>query len=162
MLIRFLDCFDEQKIYLAPWRVLGIDKCAALTRAAAKHTPRKRQQEQHGKPNRKARRRGAVPANPLGDRLPLFPPRMAFFHWFLPFIAPLEFALFRSGYGSIVPRGRQRPQNRRLKHPYKRFESRVRYFPCSALLLSIRLFSTCTQRFCLCPVDFRKLDDRYY
>ena len=25
---------------LAPWRVLGIDKCAALTRAAAKHTPR--------------------------------------------------------------------------------------------------------------------------
>ena len=26
ILIRFLDCFDEQKIYLAPWRVLGIDK----------------------------------------------------------------------------------------------------------------------------------------
>ena len=26
---------------LAPWRVLGIDKCGALTRAAAKHTPRK-------------------------------------------------------------------------------------------------------------------------
>ena len=25
---------------MAPWRVLGIDKCAALTRAAAKHTPR--------------------------------------------------------------------------------------------------------------------------
>ena len=30
----------------------------------------------------KARRRGAVPAEPLGDRLPLLPPRMAFFHWF--------------------------------------------------------------------------------
>ena len=37
------------KFYLAPWRVLGIDKCGALTRAAAKHTPRKRRQEQHGK-----------------------------------------------------------------------------------------------------------------
>jgi len=78
MLIRFLDCFDEQKIYLAPWRVLG---CGA-----------KRQQEQRGKPNRKARRSGAVPAEPLGDRLPLFPPRMAFYSWFLPFIVPLEFA----------------------------------------------------------------------
>ena len=33
--------------------MLGIDKCGALTRAAAKHTPRKRQQEQHEKPNRK-------------------------------------------------------------------------------------------------------------
>ena len=59
----------------------------------------------------KARRSGAVPADPLGDQLPLFPPRMAFYHWFLPFIAPLEFA-FSVGYGSIVPRGRQRPQNR--------------------------------------------------
>ena len=26
---------------LARWHVLGIDKCAALTRAATKHTPRK-------------------------------------------------------------------------------------------------------------------------
>ena len=26
ILIRFRDCFDEQKIYLAPWRVLGIDE----------------------------------------------------------------------------------------------------------------------------------------
>jgi len=34
--------------------------------------------------------------NRFGDRLPLFPPRNAFFHWFLSFIAPLEFALFRS------------------------------------------------------------------
>ena len=40
----------------------------------------------------KARRRGTVPAEPLGDRLPLLPPRMAFFHWFLPFIVPLVFA----------------------------------------------------------------------
>ena len=78
MLIRFLDCFDEQKIYLAPWRVLGIDKCGALTRAAAKHTPRKSKQKNDRKTKPKARRRGAVPANPLGDRLPLFPPRNAF------------------------------------------------------------------------------------
>ena len=76
----------------------------------------KKQQEQHRKPNRKARRRGAVPAKPLGDRLPLFPPRMAFYHWFLPFIVPLEFA-FSVGYGSIVPRASQRSQNRRLKYP---------------------------------------------
>ena len=32
----------------------------------------KRQQEQRGKPNRKARRRGAVPAEPLRRRLPIF------------------------------------------------------------------------------------------
>ena len=36
--------------------------------------------------------------------------------------------------------------------------SRVRNFPCSALLPSMRHFRTCTQRFCLCPVDFRRLD----
>ena len=33
--------FNCLKHLLAPWRVLGIDKCGALTRAAAKHTPRK-------------------------------------------------------------------------------------------------------------------------
>ena len=42
--------------------MLVIDKCGALTRAAAKHTPRKRQQEQHGKPNRK---RGGTEPSPL-------------------------------------------------------------------------------------------------
>ena len=76
----------------------------------------KKQQEQHRKPNRKARRRGAVPAGPLGDRLPLFPPRTAFSLLVLPFRLPLEFA-FSVGYGSIGLRGRQRSQNRRLKHP---------------------------------------------
>ena len=85
-------------------------RLAAL--AAAKHTPRKSKQRNDRKTKPKARRRGAVPAEPLWDRLPLSPPRNAFFHWFLPFIAPLEFA-FSVGYGSIVPRGRQRPQNRR-------------------------------------------------
>ena len=45
----------------------------------------------------KARRRGAVPANPLVDRLPLFPSRNAFFFWFsIPFHVALEFCLFRS------------------------------------------------------------------
>lgn len=29
---------------LASWRVLGIDKCTALTRAAVKHTPQKSKQ----------------------------------------------------------------------------------------------------------------------
>ena len=64
--------------------------------AAANHTPPKSKQRNDRKTKSKARRSGAVPAEPLGDRLPLLPPHMAFFHWFLPFIAPLEFALFRS------------------------------------------------------------------
>ncbi len=50
--------------FLAPWRVLGIDKCGALTRAAAKHTPRKRNKKTTGKPNRK--RRGAEGAGAEG------------------------------------------------------------------------------------------------
>ena len=125
MLIRFLDCFDGQKIYLAPWRVLGIDKCGALTRAAAKHTPRKRQQEQRGKPNRK---RGGAEPSPL-TRLGIgcrFCRRAR--PSFIGFYRSLHLLNlpFRSGYGSIGLRGRQRPQNRRLKHLYKRIESRVR------------------------------------
>ena len=60
MLIRFLDCFDEHKIYLAPWRVLGIDKCAALTRAAAKHTPRNG--NKNNAENQTERRGGAEPS----------------------------------------------------------------------------------------------------
>ena len=93
--------------------------------AAAKHTPRNG--NKNNAENQTERRGGAEPSplNRFGDRLPLFPPRRAFFHWFLPFIAPLEFA-FSVGYGSIVPRASQRPQNRRLKHLYKRIESRVR------------------------------------
>ena len=92
---------------LALWRVLGIDEfgtvaCAwhrQVRRADARRSQAhaaKRQQEQHGKPNRK---RGGAEPSPLtrfGDRPPLFPPRTAFFHWFLRFITPLEFALFRS------------------------------------------------------------------
>lgn len=67
ILIRFLDCFDEQKIYLAPWRVLGIDKCAALTRAAAKHTPRNG--NKNNAENQTERRGGAEPSplNRLGS-----------------------------------------------------------------------------------------------
>lgn len=51
-----------KKYLLAPWRVLCIDKCGALTRAAAKHTPRKSKQRNDRKTKPKARRRGAVPA----------------------------------------------------------------------------------------------------
>ena len=85
---------EDYKTSLAPWRELGIDKCgfyalwcgcrhttnlrASRSGAAAKHTPRK---GMTGKPNRKARRSGAVPAEPLRRRLPLFPPRTAFFHY---------------------------------------------------------------------------------
>lgn len=65
-------------------------RLAAL--AAAKHTPRKSKQEQHGKPNRKRGGAEPPPLTRFGDRLPLFPPRMAFYSWFLPFIVPLEFA----------------------------------------------------------------------
>lgn len=45
--------------------------------------------------------------------------------FFSAFINPLNLP-FRGGYGSIVPRGRQRPQNRCLKHLYKRVEIRIR------------------------------------
>ena len=69
-------------------------RLAAL--AAAKHTPRKSKQSNDRKTKPKARRRGAVPANPLGDRLPLFPPRMAFFHWFYSHSMYLLNLLFRS------------------------------------------------------------------
>lgn len=54
------------KFYLAPWRVLGIDKCAALTRAAAKHTPRNG--NKNNAENQTERRGGAEPSplNRLG------------------------------------------------------------------------------------------------
>ena len=66
------------------------------------------------------------PRWPARDRLPLFPAAYAFFlrayrvtdslrHITLPFSSfvayPSDFCFFRVGYGSIVPRGRQRSQN---------------------------------------------------
>ena len=45
---------------MAPWRVLGIDKCAALTRAAAKHTPRNG--NKNNAENQTERRGGAEPS----------------------------------------------------------------------------------------------------
>ena len=125
--------------------------------AAAKHTPRKSKQRNDRKTKSKARRRGAVPANPLGGSAAAFSAAQCFLSLALfPFHVPLEFA-FSVGYGSIVPRGRQRSQNRRLKHLYKDFESRVSKVSCSALFLVYKPFYTpLTQRFWLCPVDFRR------
>ena len=56
--------FYAKKYHLAPWRVLGIGKCGALTRAAAKHTPRK---GRHRKPNRKRGGAEPSPLNRLGN-----------------------------------------------------------------------------------------------
>ena len=48
MLANYISILGYKKaiiLNLAPWRVLGIDKCGALTRAAlvyAKHTPKKK------------------------------------------------------------------------------------------------------------------------
>ena len=53
---------------MAPWRVLGKDECGALTRAAAKHTPRKNSRTST-KNQIESAAGGAVPAEPLGDRL---------------------------------------------------------------------------------------------
>ena len=54
------------------------------------------------KTERKRGGRGAAPAKPLGDRLPLFPPRTAFFHRIL----PLCFVRYRATryvtFGSIA------------------------------------------------------------
>lgn len=82
------------KFYLAPWRVLGIDKCAALTRAAAKHTPRK--DNKNNSENQTERRGGAEPSplNRLGSAA-AFPPCDPFSLLVLPFRLPLEFCLFR-------------------------------------------------------------------
>lgn len=62
--IRDRNNFDFNQ--LAPWRVLVIDKCAALTRAAAKHTPRKG--NNNNAENQTERRGGAEPSplNRLG------------------------------------------------------------------------------------------------
>ena len=119
---------------MAPWRVLGIDKCGSLrspqpstrhekdnknnTENQANTAPEKDLQskdflgrgdvtEQNGRVakasrlqsevygDEKARRRGAVPAEPLRRRLPLFPPCDPFFSLVLPLWLSLEFCLFR-------------------------------------------------------------------
>ena len=90
-------------------------RLAAL--AATKHTQQKNKQRNDLKTKPKGWRCGVVPAEPLWGSAAAF----AAVHGFLSLVlflfhVPLEFALFRSGYGSIVPHGRQRPQNRRLKH----------------------------------------------
>ena len=53
-----------QKNNLQPWRVLVFDTRAPALCAVATST--RHEKNQNGKPNRKARRRGAVPAKPLG------------------------------------------------------------------------------------------------
>ena len=55
-----------QNLKLALWRVLVIDKCAALARAAAKHTPRNG--NKNNAENQTERRGGAEPSplNRLG------------------------------------------------------------------------------------------------
>ena len=82
------------KFYLAPWRVLVIDKCAALTRAAAKHTPRNG--NKNNAENQTEWRGGAEPSplNRLGSAA-AFPPCDPFSSLVLPFRLPLEFCLFR-------------------------------------------------------------------
>ena len=54
----------------------------ALGRRSQAHA----QTDKQNKTERKRGGRGAVPAEPLGDRLPLFPPRIAFFHRVLPLL----------------------------------------------------------------------------
>ena len=100
------------KFKMALWRVLGIDKCGSLRAPQPSIRHAKDNTE-----NQTERRGGAEPSplNRSGDGCRFFRRAMLSYHWFLPFIVPLEFA-FSVGYGSIVPRGRQRPQNRRLKH----------------------------------------------
>ena len=108
--------FYNVRIDLAPWRVLGIDKCGSL-RAPQ---PRNRH-EKYKKKNTENQNESAAWGSAAAFSAAQCFLSLALF----PFHVPLEFA-FSVGYGSIVPRGRQRPQNRRLKHLYKRIESRVR------------------------------------
>ncbi len=62
--------------------MLGIDKCAALTRAAAKRTPRNGNKS--GAENQTERRGGAEPSplNRLGDGCRFFRRAILSFHWF--------------------------------------------------------------------------------
>ena len=106
--------------------------------AAAKHTPQKSKQRNDRKTKPKARRRGAVPAEPLWGSAAAFSAAHGFLSLVFCRLLHLLNLPFRSGYGSIAPRASQRPQNRRLKHPYKDSESRVRKVPCSAPFLSMR------------------------
>ena len=72
------------------------------------------------------------------------------------FSSPSEFA-FSVGYGSIVPRGRQRPQNRRLKHQYKQIESRVRIISLLGSFAVHEAFLDSYATILSFPVDFRRL-----
>ena len=82
------------KFYLAPWRVLVIDKCAALTRAAAKHTPRNG--NKNNAENQTERRGGAEPSplNRLGVGCRFFRRAILSFHWFCRYGYLLNFASF--------------------------------------------------------------------
>ena len=86
-----------EKCNLAKWRVLVIYKSAvslmvrrqphrhplaALGRRSQAHA----QTDKQNKTERKRGGRGAVSAEPLRRRLPLFPPRIAFFHRVLPLL----------------------------------------------------------------------------
>ena len=79
-------------MYLALWRVLGIDKCGSLR--SPQPSTRHEKDDKNNTENQTERRGGAEPSplTRLGIGCRFFPPRMAFYHWFLPFIAPLEFA----------------------------------------------------------------------
>ena len=82
------------KFYLAPWRVLVIDKCAALTRAAAKHTPRNGNKD--NAENQTERRGGAEPSplNRSGDGCRFFRRAILSLHWFCRSVYLLNFASF--------------------------------------------------------------------
>ena len=57
---------------MAPWRVLGIDKCGSLRSPQPSTRHGKANREMTGKPNRKRGGAEPSPLNRFGDRLPLF------------------------------------------------------------------------------------------
>mgnify|MGYP001864644131 CR=1 FL=1 len=114
--------FNCLKQILAPWRVLGIDKCGSLRspQPSTRHN-----KEMIGNPNRKHGGAEPSPLTRLGNGCRFFRRAWLSFFGFCRSLYLLNLP-FRSGYGSIAPRASQRPQNRCLKHLYKEFESRVR------------------------------------
>ena len=69
---------------LAPWRVLGIDECGGATSRRSQAHATKEQTGNDRKTKEKARRRGAVPAESLGDRLRVSRRAILFYLVFFP------------------------------------------------------------------------------
>ena len=71
-----------------------------------------------------------------------------------------KFCRIPSGYGGIVPRGSQRPQNRCWKLLYQQNWEPGKVFPCSVFLMIWYVFCYTYATILSFPVDFRRLNQK--